>query len=106
MTVNAVPLPATSRFARRRVSTACNTSTISRSSAATARSCSSSGTTIALADTSKEPWRRVPLAPAMPATLKLTKPGKSADLFIPNDGDEIVQTFADADTLELASPAA
>ena len=59
---------------------------------------------IALDDTSKKPWRRVPLAPPMPATLKLTKPVKRADIFIPNHGDEIVQTVANADTLELAVP--
>lgn len=40
----------------------------------------------------------------MPATLKLTKPAKRVDIFIPNDGDEIVQTFANADTLDLAVP--
>lgn len=59
---------------------------------------------IALDDTSHKPWRRVPLAPPMPATLRLTKPVKRADIFIPNDGDEIVQTFANADTLDLAVP--
>ena len=40
----------------------------------------------------------------LPATLKLTKPVKRADIFIPNDGDEIVRTFANTDTLELAVP--
>ena len=59
---------------------------------------------IALDDTSKKPWRRVPLAPPMPATLKLTKPVKRADIFVPNDGDEIVQTFTGTDTLPLAVP--
>ncbi len=59
---------------------------------------------IALDDTSKKPWRRMPLAPPMPATLKLTKPVKHADIFIPNDGEEIVQTFTATDTLPLAVP--
>ena len=59
---------------------------------------------IALDDTSKKPWHRVPLAPPMPATLKLTKPVKHAEVFIPNDGDEIVQTFTSTDTLLLAVP--
>ena len=59
---------------------------------------------IALDDTSKKPWRRVPLAPPMPATLKLTKPVKRAEVFIPNDGDEPVQTFSDTDQILLAVP--
>ena len=40
----------------------------------------------------------------MPATFKLTKPVKRAEVFIPNDGDEIVQTFTNTDTLPLAVP--
>ena len=59
---------------------------------------------IALDDTSKKPWRRVPLAPPMPTTLKLTKPVKHAEVFIPNDCDEIVQTFTNTDTLPFAVP--
>jgi len=59
---------------------------------------------IALDDTSKKPWRRVPLAPPMPTTLKLTKAVKHAEVFIPNDGDEAVQTFTNTDTLLLAVP--
>ena len=51
-----------------------------------------------------EPWHRVPLAPPMPATLTLTKPVKHAEVFIPNDSDEIVQTFTNTDTLPLAVP--
>jgi hypothetical protein len=56
---------------------------------------------IALDDTSKKPWHRVPLAPPMPTTLKLTKPVKHAEIFVPNDGDEAVQTFTHVDTLSL-----
>ena len=59
---------------------------------------------IALDDTSKKPWHRVPLAPPMPATLKLTNPVSRAEVFIPNDGDEIVQTFTNTNTLPLAFP--
>lgn len=59
---------------------------------------------IALDDTSKKPWLRLPLAPPMPATLKLTRPVKLAEIFIPNDGDEVVQTFTGTDSLELAVP--
>ena len=59
---------------------------------------------IALDDTSKKPWHRVPLAPPMPATRKLTKPVNRAEVLIPNDGNEIVQTFTKTDTPPLAVP--
>jgi hypothetical protein len=59
---------------------------------------------IALDDTSKKPWRRVPLAPPMPATLKLTTPVKHAEVFIPNDGDEVVQSFSNTNEISLGVP--
>lgn len=59
---------------------------------------------IALDDTSQKPWRRVPLAPLMPAALKLDKPVKHAEVFIPNDGDEVVQTFSGTDEILLGVP--
>ncbi len=57
---------------------------------------------ITLDDTSQKPWRRVPLAPPMPAVLKLTKAAKRAEIFIPNDGDETVQTLTNTEQIPLA----
>ena len=40
----------------------------------------------------------------MPATRKLTKPVNRAEVLIPNDGNEIVQTFTKTDKPPLTVP--
>ena len=59
---------------------------------------------IALDDTSKKPWRRVPLAPPMPVTLKLARPAKHVEVFIPNDCDEVVKRIENTDRIDLGVP--
>ena len=59
---------------------------------------------IALDDTSKKPWRRVPLAPPMPVTLNLAQPANHVEVFIPNDGDEVVKKIENTDRVDLSVP--
>ena len=59
---------------------------------------------IALDDTSKKPWRRVPLAPPMPLTVKLAQPAKHVEVFIPNDSDESVKKIENTDRIDLGVP--
>ena len=56
---------------------------------------------IALDDTSKKPWHRVPLAPPMPTKLKFAKTVKHAEVFVPNDSDEAIQFFQNIDQMTL-----
>lgn len=59
---------------------------------------------IALDDTHRKPWRRLPLAPPMPAVLTFSQPATQVEVFVPNDGEAPIARFADTNTIRLGVP--